>query len=191
MYNAFLADQLLTKELPPSRAANNYPASWSTEDYDPDYGEWPGLPPVEKFAIDAGATKACPTLRATVTSLSSNSAAVRPLLCLAEFIRGNGFDHWDEHYAFNTGKFELNPRPAYGTRPITRAAVYQLVMNNPAASADDKAFALNRAIRCYEPSGGNDCGGPDVPLTTRKSWFLRLKRDYPQSRWAKSLKYYW
>jgi hypothetical protein len=64
-------------------------------------------------------------------------------------------------------------------------------MDNPAATADDKAFALNRAIRCYQPSGGNDCGGADVPLATRKAWYLRLKSQYPASRWAKELKYYW
>ena len=192
MYNAFLADQVLTRTFPPSTAKpDNW--SWSTEAYDPSYDDdnWPGLPPVEQFAIGAGATKACPTLRETVANLSANSTAVRPLLCLAEFIRANNFDNWDEHYAFNTGKFELNPRPAYGNRPITRATVYRMVMDNPAASADDRAFALNRAIRCYQPSGGNDCGGADVPLATRKAWYLRLKSQYPATRWAKELKYYW
>jgi hypothetical protein len=30
-----------------------------------------------------------------------------------------------------------------------------------------------------------------VPVAQRKAWFLRLKREYPSSRWAQELKYYW
>ena len=164
MYNAFLADQLLTKEFPSGRAKPDYSASWSTEDYDPDYdNNWPGLPPLAQFAVDAGATKACPTLRETATNLSSSSTAVRPLLCLAEFIRANSFDNWDEHYAFNTGKFELNPRPAYGNRPITRATVYQMVMDNSAATADDKAFALNRGSAVISRAASMIAAGRTCP----------------------------
>jgi hypothetical protein len=44
---------------------------------------------------------------------------------------------------------------------------------------------------CYAPSGYNDCGGEDVDKAVRKAWFQQLKRDYPGSVWAKSLKYYW
>jgi hypothetical protein len=123
--------------------------------------------------------------------LSENSGAVRPLLCLAEFIRENSFDNWDEQYRPEDGCYELNPRLAVGKRAMTRAQIYRTVMDSAAASDDDKAFALNRAIRCYQPSGHNDCGGEDVPKATRKAWFQRLKSRYPASAWAKELKYYW
>ena len=44
---------------------------------------------------------------------------------------------------------------------------------------------------CYAPSAMNDCGGADVSKSQRKAWFDQLKRDYPQSPWAKKLRYYW
>lgn len=188
LYSAFLTDQLLLSGAPPKRSDNG---SWSTDNYDPDYADWPALPPIDQFAVGAGATNACPALRATVTALAANAKAVRALLCLAEFIRRNSFDNWDERYVAETGKYQLNPRPAYGKVAITRAEVYRLVIDNPAASDDDKAFALNRALRCYQPSGINDCGGADVPMTTRKAWFQRLKTRYANTSWAKELKYYW
>ena len=64
-------------------------------------------------------------------------------------------------------------------------------MKDPAASPDDRALALNRAIRCYAPVGNNSCDGTEVSLAMRRAWFNRLKAEYPQSRWAKELKYYW
>lgn len=57
--------------------------------------------------------------------------------------------------------------------------------------ADDKALALNRAVRCYAPGGNNSCSGTEVELAQRRAWYFRLKREYPQSRWARDLKYYW
>jgi hypothetical protein len=54
-----------------------------------------------------------------------------------------------------------------------------------------QSYALYRAVMCYAPSGYNDCGGEDVDKAVRKAWFQQLKRDYPGSVWAKSLKYYW
>jgi len=188
LYSAFLADQLLIQGMPPHQTDEG---NWSTENYDPDYDGWPGLPKFQTFAVEAGATEGCPPLRATVTALSANANAVRPLLCLAEFIRDNSFDNWDENYNPYNGKYELNPRPAYGKVAITRAEVYRLVIDNPAASDDDKAFAINRALRCYQPSGNNDCGGEDVPMATRKAWFQGLKTRYASTSWAKELKYYW
>lgn len=44
---------------------------------------------------------------------------------------------------------------------------------------------------CYSPSASNSCGGDGVDVAQRKVWFDRLKRDYPQSPWAKKLRYYW
>jgi hypothetical protein len=69
--------------------------------------------------------------------------------------------------------------------------LYRSVIADGKATAEEKAFALNRAVRCYSPSGYNHCGGADVELPQRRAWFNRLKSAYPQSEWAKSLKYYW
>jgi hypothetical protein len=30
-----------------------------------------------------------------------------------------------------------------------------------------------------------------VAKSQRQAWFQRLKRDYPNSEWAKQLRYYW
>jgi hypothetical protein len=46
-------------------------------------------------------------------------------------------------------------------------------------------------VRCYAPVRVNSCAGTEVPLSTRRAWFRRLKTDYPASRWAKELQYYW
>ncbi len=48
-------------------------------------------------------------------------------------------------------------------------------MANTHAPADDRAYALYRAINCYAPSGYNECGSADVPKSTRKQWFNTLK----------------
>ncbi|WP_156930428.1 hypothetical protein [Sphingomonas jaspsi] len=189
-YRDFLADQLLIAPALKNRPAKRGDINWTTESYDAQWTTEMGEPPIEEFAIDAGATKGCPTLRTTVGALAANPGAIRPLLCLAEFRRG-GYDSWDEHYDRNTGSYVANRRSGYAGQPLTRARIYQLVMDSPAASDDDKAFALNRAIRCYEPSGNNDCGGDVVPKATRKAWFQRLKTRFGNSIWAKELKYYW
>ena len=44
---------------------------------------------------------------------------------------------------------------------------------------------------CYAPAGNNSCNPTDVPVSQREAWFKRLKRDYPKSKWAIKLKYYW
>jgi hypothetical protein len=126
----------------------------------------------------------------------NDARAIRPRLCLAEFFRNNGFDDFNEWgRRFDepveggglAGTRQLFPR---GT-PYARLEVYKAIINDPAATADDKALALNRAVRCYAPSGGNSCGGIEVPLSQRRAWYNRLKAAYPQSHWAQELKFYW
>ena len=65
----------------------------------------------------------------------------------------------------------------------------KIIKNEP--NGDLKAYALYRSVMCYSPNGTNDCGDIEVSKNTRKQWFDQLKRDYPNSNWAKSLKYYW
>ena len=68
---------------------------------------------------------------------------------------------------------------------------YLKVIASKQAAADARAYALARAVRCYEPSGNNQCGNQDIPKSTRKQWFQALHKDYPDSPWASALKYYW
>jgi hypothetical protein len=50
---------------------------------------------------------------------------------------------------------------------------------------------MYRAVWCYGPSGINSCGGKGVDIAQRKAWYNQLKREYPNSEWAKKLRYFW
>lgn len=148
-------------------------------------------PPLGDFAW-AGSQQGyrCPSLVAVATTLAKTPADVHASLCLGEFARLNGYDGFvlDRQPAAT----ELGGSPSqFPGKPFARQAIYQRVMADPAASPQDRAYALYRAVNCYAPSGANDCGGEDVPTATRKAWFTRLKREYPTSPWAQSLQYYW
>lgn len=186
-YREFLTD---VKLVPPGASGEDGWMSgaqnWSS-DYNPAEEQVP-------LGIFAGKGRngdfGCPALVETVAALARNPQAAKPRLCLGEFWRSNGFDS----FAFDT---PLTPGELGGTpslfpgKPTPRQAIYQSVMNDRAASPDEQAYALYRAIRCYAPSGNNDCGGADVPVAQRRAWYNRLKAQYPQSRWAQSLKFYW
>jgi hypothetical protein len=189
MYREFLADQ---QRIGPAKASpKETDSGWSVDSYSPDWGTWPGTVPLGSFAPRKSISAVCPSLRETVTSLTSNAGAIHPLMCLAEYIRTEGFDTWNMEYDPATGKYRNLARPGFTGTPITRAEIYQRVMVAAAANDDEKAFALNRAVRCYQPSGINDCGGDEVPKSVRKAWYTRLKSQFGISRWAKELKYYW
>jgi hypothetical protein len=163
--------------------------------YDARFNSHLDRPPLGKFGKDARTGNfGCPTMPTTVAQLIGAPRAIRPRLCMAEYFRLNGFDDL---------AFEANSRPTSGEglattrelfptgRAYSRLEEYKAIMADPGASPDDKALALNRAVRCYAPSRSNSCGGTDVGLAVRRAWYNRLKADYPQSRWAKELKYYW
>jgi hypothetical protein len=134
---------------------------------------------------------ACPALPATAETLARNPADPKGRLCLADFWRLNGFDHFEAlDPKEDISTLGGGPGQFPGSR-ATRASIYSAVISDPKATADNKAYALYRAIYCYAPSGNNDCGGDDVPQTQRRAWFQRLKKDYPSSRWAQELSYYW
>ncbi|QIK78335.1 hypothetical protein G7077_04880 [Sphingomonas piscis] len=132
----------------------------------------------------------CAPLIQTVGALAQRPSSSRDRLCLAEFMREQGFDWWEYDRPLEPGSL-AGTKSLFPGQPYSRLEVYKAVMNDPAASADDKAFALYRAVRCYAPSGSNSCGGTEVSVATRKAWHDRLKASYPQSTWAKSLRYYW
>ena len=132
----------------------------------------------------------CPSLVQIATSLAKTPQANGPRLCLGEFLRLNAYDHTSLDQAPPSD--ELGGTPSlFSGKPLVRMDIYKAVIDDPAASADDKAYALYRAVYCYAPSGNNDCGGEDVPIATRKGWYNRLKSQYPKSSWAQNLQYYW
>lgn len=132
----------------------------------------------------------CTVLSRTAATLASNPADVTARLCLAEFWRLNGFD--DYLAGVRPKADELGGSAAlFPGRPVSRSVLYAAVLIDRAAAPDEAAYALYRSVQCYAPSGNNACGGEDVAQARRKAWFQRLKRDYPTSRWARDLKYFW
>ena len=167
--------------------ARNYDARWS-----------PTLdrPPLAHFGTAARLGDfGCPAIAATAAQLADTPNAIRPRLCLAEFFRLNHFDEFNNWYGFDEPVKEpglaSTPQLFPAGTPYARLEVYKSIIADPAATADDKALALNRAIRCYAPTGNNSCSGTEVEIAVRRAWFNRLKAQYPQSRWAKDLKFYW
>lgn len=145
---------------------------------------------------------ACPALSATTATLARTPDDARASLCVGEFLRLNGFDHiplaapnkqereWRK--SLSTSRQQLGTTPLlFPGNQHDRQSIYRRVMADAAASSDDRAYALVRAIRCYAPSGNNDCGGDDVPTAERKRWFTTLKTTYKASRWASSVEHYW
>jgi hypothetical protein len=132
----------------------------------------------------------CPPLRTTAAQLARDPQSTRGRLCLAEFVRVKGFDQ--EPIDIQPPKDQLGGAPSlFQGQPYARAATYAAIIADTDAPAADRAFALFRAVNCYAPTGVNECGGPTAPLAQRKAWFSRLKRDYPSSRWAKELSFWW
>jgi hypothetical protein len=132
----------------------------------------------------------CGPLKETAVKLAKDPKAPKPLLCLADFMRANGFDQNGldtqpeaDQLGGTTSLFE-------GTA-YARFEVYKSLIASGKTSPEDKAYALYRAVRCYAPAQINSCGGEDVPQEQRKAWFQQLKKRYPSSKWAKELTGYW
>ena len=185
LYRPFLSDIRLV----PSDAlkdayysdAGSYEAEWWASDRE--------RPPVGKFTAPDFGQSGCPALTVIAGQLAQQPQDVHARLCLAEFFRDNGFDGFEGYEAPVAGRGLASTRTLFPVAGYSRLEVYKNVIADPRAAPDDKAFALNRAVRCYAPVGSNSCGGIEVSLAVRRAWFQRLKRDYPQSRWAK-LEYY-
>lgn len=147
--------------------------------------------PVGIFASPASSQDFdCPPLRQTVARLSGNPGEIKARLCLGDFMRLNGFDYHELDK--QPPADELGGTPTlFAAKPYSRLEVYKSIIADPKAAAPEKAYALYRAVHCYGPTGNNSCGGTEVPLSQRRSWFNRLKKDYPNTEWARTLKYYW
>ncbi len=170
--------------------AIDYSPRWTTVLNRPPLGNYGPKAPLGDFG--------CPALTATLAQLVAKPNAIRGRLCLGEYFRANHFVWYPD--SMETGHDDAtHPPGALGSskelfpkgRPYSRLEDYKQIMNDPAATDDEKALALNRAIRCYAPVGSNDCGGVEVSLAVRRGWFNRLHAQYPRSRWAQDLKFYW
>lgn len=144
---------------------------------------------------------ACPTIAQTAAALARSPGNAKARLCLGDFYRLNGFDGFSLFKA-EDDKSTLGSGPdGFPGRLQSRGDIYTQVIADRTAAAEDRAYALYRAVMCYAPSGYNGCSGPyqsyqemeaaQAPEAERKAWFKELKTRYPNSRWAKALRYYW
>lgn len=153
------------------------------DDVDVSAFAWTGTSPEKAYA--------CASLNDTVGVLSKNPQDAHALNCLGEFFRTTQtVISLAKDQGGNDALDTATHEEGFSGQPH-RLAWYQQVINDAKAEPEDKSYALYRAVMCYAPSGYNDCGGEDVDKAVRKAWFQQLKRTYPGSVWAKSLKYYW
>jgi hypothetical protein len=188
MFRPFLSDLRLVASDAPKDSWYPDASSYQPEWWEPDQRD---RPPLGKFTAADFDDSGCPALTVIAGQLAGQPQDIRARLCLAEFFRDNGFDGFSSYESPAASSGLASTRSLFPAKAYSRLEVYKAIMSDAAASPDDKAFALNRAVRCYAPGGNNSCDGKEVGLAVRRGWFNRLKADYPQSRWAKDLKYYW
>ena len=130
-----------------------------------------------------------PALQQVAATLEHNSSDAQCLNCVGELVRIHGVHFGQDSVPAATdlgGYNSLFPATSY-----SRLDDYMKVIANQQADGKARAYALYRAVRCYAPSGYNDCGKQEIPQSTRKLWFQTLHKEYPDSTWAKTSKYYW
>lgn len=132
----------------------------------------------------------CPKLNTLTTALEKDSKNLTNQLCLGEYIRTKGTALNSFYGDYYYGPSFSNAKDPFTGATFSRGDVYKNIIKS-GSKGDLQAYALYRAIMCYAPSGANDCGGKDVGSNVRKQWYDQIKRDYPNTSWAKSLKYYW
>jgi hypothetical protein len=186
-YAAFGSD---LAQVPAKASASGWVGEgWSSSWMDPTHE---GAPPLGLFTQGKWQESyPCPALSKTAATLATSPADPKARLCLAEFWRLNGFDDYLGARKTLSADELGGTADLFPGKPAPRAALYAAVLADRSVAADDTAYALYRSVQCYAPSGNNACGGKEVPKAQRGAWFQRLKRDYPKSRWATSLKYYW
>ena len=177
LYGAFVSDLALLGVVPRNPAGES------------EYVAQPSLDPFREPRVSDGYP--CAQLAANARALAANPRDTKARLCLGDFWRLNGFDRAGEYRAApkadELGGFAV----AFAEQPLARSDFYREIIADPAAAANDKAYALYRAVMCYAPSGSNDCGGAGYTPAQRRAYFQQLKRNYPQSPWAQKLRSYW
>ena len=143
----------------------------------------------------------CPAIAQTAAALARAPRDARALLCLGDFYRLNGFDGFGLFPATKDADALGYGPDGFPGKAMPRSDIYDAIIANRQAAANERAYALYRAVMCYSPSGYNGCSGAytdgaafdaaQAPKARRKAWFVELKQRYPDSEWAKSLQYYW
>lgn len=144
---------------------------------------------------------ACPALDRTAATLARNPRDRKAQLCLGDFYRLNGFDGFHLFRPGPTADYLGYGPDGVPGKALSREELYNEVIADRGAPAELRAYALYRAVMCYAPSGYSDCLGSarndtdkdaaSAPQSRRKAWFAELKQRYPDSRWARDLRYYW
>lgn len=132
----------------------------------------------------------CPSIAEIAAVLEKNASDDQGLICMGEFMLRNHLDDSPLNEKLTDGVLGSGPSSFPG-ESFSRHNAYVTVINNPKASHTDVAYALYRGINCYGPAGINSCGGEDVEPKVRKFWFQDLKKEFADTRWAKSQQYYW
>lgn len=126
----------------------------------------------------------CSNLETLVNQLAQTPKDPLLNVCLGEYFRS------EQGYSLQQLSYNEKQTSNFSGKIFARGQIYQDLIKSSSKS-DLQAYALYRAIQCYAPSGINDCGGNEVNKSVRKQWFDKIKTDYPNTNWAKSLKYYW
>ncbi len=126
----------------------------------------------------------CSNLETLVNQLAQTPKDSLLNVCLGEYFRS------EQGYSLQQLSYNEKQTSNFSGKIFARGQIYQDLIKSSSKS-DLQAYALYRAIQCYAPSGINDCGGNEVNKSVRKQWFDKIKTDYPNTSWAKSLKYYW
>ncbi|WP_293731934.1 hypothetical protein [uncultured Acinetobacter sp.] len=126
----------------------------------------------------------CSNLETLVNQLAQTPKNSLLNVCLGEYFRS------EQGYSLQQLSYNEKQTSNFSGKIFARGQIYQDLIKSSSKS-DLQAYALYRAIQCYAPSGINDCGGNEVNKSVRKQWFDQIKTDYPNTSWAKSLKYYW
>jgi hypothetical protein len=126
----------------------------------------------------------CSNLETLVNQLAQTPKDSLLNVCLGEYFRS------EQGYSLQQLSYNEKQTSNFSGKIFARGQIYQDLIKSSNKS-DLQAYALYRAIQCYAPSGINDCGGNEVNKSIRKQWFDQIKTDYPNTSWAKSLKYYW
>ncbi|GFM81369.1 hypothetical protein PSCICN_20610 [Pseudomonas cichorii] len=132
----------------------------------------------------------CPSIAETAAALDKNPGDSQGLICMGEFMLRNHLDDSPLNEKLTDGVLGSGPSGFPG-ESFSRHTAYVTVINDPKAIHTDVAYALYRGINCYGPTGINSCGGEDVEPKVRKFWFQNLKKEFADTRWAKSQQYYW
>lgn len=122
----------------------------------------------------------CPDLKNLSIQLATKPKDDLYNVCLGEYMRSEKANPF----------FGISATNTFAGAPFARGNIYKdIIKKGP--QGDLHAYALYRAIQCYAPSGINDCGDSTVSKSVRKQWFDQIKKEYPNTTWAKSLKFYW